>query len=117
MALQIFGRKLYKNTKKSSLYPQSLSIFIHKTPVVENHPTTGEITEITTAQVDTDGNHSLFLHEQLVYLHTGNKQKKVSNIASDEDIMENMFVILWNLSVISHVIFPQCSIFYFWPEI
>ena len=30
---------------------------------------------------------------------------------SDEDIMENdyMFVILWNLSVISHLIFPQCS--------
>ena len=34
---------------------------------------------------------------------------KVSNIASDEDIMENndMFVMLWNLSVISHLIFPQ----------
>ena len=50
------------------------------------------------AQVDIDGNHSLFLHEQLAHLHTGNTQKKVSIIASDEDIMENnyMFVILWN---------------------
>ena len=44
---------------------------------------------ITMAQVDTDGNHVLSLHEQLVHLHTGNKQKKVSNMASDEDIMEN----------------------------
>ena len=53
------------------------------------------------AQVDTDGNHGLFLHEQFAHLHTGNTQKKVSNIASDEDIMENnyMFVMLWNLSV------------------
>ena len=30
-----------------------------------------------------------------------------------EDIMENnyMFVMLWNLSVISHWIFPKCSFF------
>ena len=55
-------------------------------------------------QVYTDGNHGLFLHEQLSHLHTRNTQKKVSNIASDEDIMENnyMFGMLWNLSVISH---------------
>ena len=60
------------------------------------------------AQVDTDGNHDLFLHEQLAHLHTGNAQKKVSNIASDEHNMENnyMLVMLWNLSVISHLIFP-----------
>ena len=53
------------------------------------------------AQVDTDGSHGLFLHEQLTYIHTENTQKKVSNIASDEDIMENnyMFVMLRNLSV------------------
>ena len=46
------------------------------------------------AQVDTDGKHSLVLHEQLAHLHTRNTQKKVSNIASDEDILENnqMFV-------------------------
>ena len=44
------------------------------------------------AQVNTDGNHSLFLHEQLFHLHTGNTQKKVSNIASDEDIMENNYM-------------------------
>ena len=43
MALQILARKIDKNTKKSSLYSQSLLIFFHKTPVVENHPTTREI--------------------------------------------------------------------------
>ena len=60
---------------------------------------------MTTAQVDSDGNHGLFLHEQLTHLHTGNTQKKVSNMTSDEDIMENdyMFVMLWNLSVIRHI--------------
>ena len=31
VAFQVLGRKFYKNTKKSSLYSQSLLIFIHKT--------------------------------------------------------------------------------------
>ena len=30
VALQILGRKFYKNTEKASLYTQSLLIFIHK---------------------------------------------------------------------------------------
>ena len=61
------------------------------------------------AQVDTDKNNGLFLHKQLAHLQAGNTQKKVSNIAS-QDIMENyyMSVMLLNLSVISHLIFPQC---------
>ena len=71
-------------TKIPSLYSQSLLIFIYKTPIVENHPTIRDIKRITTAHVDTDGNHGLFLHEQLAHLHTGNTQKKVSNIASDK---------------------------------
>ena len=29
------------------------------------------------AQVDTDGNRGLFLHEKLSYLQTGNTQKKI----------------------------------------
>ena len=33
------------------------------------------------AQVNTDGNNALFLHEQLAHLHTGNTRKKVSNVA------------------------------------
>ena len=34
---------------------------------------------------------------------------EASNIASNEEIMENnyMLVMLWNLGVISHLIFPQ----------
>ena len=40
------GKKiLQKFLKKSSLYSESLLIFIHKTSVVENHPTTGETRE------------------------------------------------------------------------
>ena len=61
------------------------------------------------AQVDTDGNHGLFLHEQLAYLHTGNTQKKVSNTASDEDIMGNnhMFVMLWNFPTMLFLFLAQ----------
>ena len=58
------------------------------------------------AHVNTNAKHSLFLHEQLIHLHTENTQ----TIGFDEDIMENnyMFVImLWNLSVISHWIISQ----------
>ena len=65
-------------------------VFIHKTPVVENHPTTEVIRELLRPRSTPDGNHGLFLHEQLAHLHTGNTQKKAPNIASDEDIMENI---------------------------
>ena len=94
MAPQILEQKFYKNAKNSSLYSQSFLIFIHKTPVVESHLTTGEIRELLWPRLTQTG---IFLHEQLAYLQT-NTLKKVSNIASDEDIMENnyMFVILWN---------------------
>ena len=43
VTLQILRKKFYKNLKKSS---QSLLIFIHKIPVVKNHPTTREIREL-----------------------------------------------------------------------
>ena len=61
VALQILGRKFYKNTKKSSLYSQSLLIFIHRTPVVERHPITREIKRFKMAQVNTNGKHGLFI--------------------------------------------------------
>ena len=69
-------------------------------------------------QVDIDGYRGLFLHEQLADLCTGNTQKKVSTIVSDEDIKENnyVFVTSWNLTVISHLILQQCF-FYFWRKI
>ena len=44
--LQILGQNIYINTKKSSLYSQSLLFFIHKTPVVESHPTTSKIRDL-----------------------------------------------------------------------
>ena len=99
--LKVALRKFYKNTKESSLYSQSLYICIHKTPVVKNHLTTGEIRELLRPRFDTGRNHRLFSHEQLAPLHTGNTLKKVSIIASDEDIVENnyRFALLWNLSV------------------
>ena len=70
-------------------------------------------------QVDTGGHHGLFLHEQLAHLYTGNTQKEVSNIAYDEDTIENnyMFVMLWNVSVITHLILPQCFFSYFLRKI
>ena len=40
------GRKFCKNTEKSSVYSQTLLIFIYKTGVVENHPATAAIIEL-----------------------------------------------------------------------
>ena len=107
VALQILKRKIFKNTKKSPLCSQSLLIFIQRTLIVENNPKTREIRELLRPRSN-HGNHGLFCMKQLAHLHTGNKQEKVSNIASDDDIMENnyMFVMLWNVSVISNLIFP-----------
>ena len=101
MALQVLGRKFYKNTIKSSLYSQSLLIFIHKTPVVETNRTTSEIRDLLQHRSTPKGNTVCFLHEQLAHLHTGNYKDEASNIASDEDITENnyMFVTLSNLSL------------------
>ena len=56
VALQILGRNFYKNTKKSSLYSQSLLIFIHKTPVVENHSTTKKIRDLLRPRSTPTGN-------------------------------------------------------------
>ena len=55
VTLQILGRKLYKNTKKSSLYSQSLLIFIHKTLMVENHPITRVIRELLLSRLRATG--------------------------------------------------------------
>ena len=73
-ALQILERKFFKNTEKSSLYSQSLLIFIHKTPVFESHPTTREIRDLLRPKSTPDGKHGPFLHEQLAHLRTENAQ-------------------------------------------
>ena len=82
-------------------------IFIHKTLVVKSHPKTRAIRELLGPR-STPGKHGLFLHEQIAHLHAGNTQQKVLKIVSDEDIIENndMFVMFWNLSVISHLFYP-----------
>ena len=66
------GTKKLQNTKKSSLYSQSLLIFIHRTPVDNKRNW-----RFTMAHVDTNAKHSLVLHEQLIRLHTENTQTKL----------------------------------------
>ena len=55
-------------------------VFIHKTSETERHPKTREIRKFTTAQVDTNVKHGLFLFEQLAYLHTENTQTKLQTL-------------------------------------
>ena len=61
VALQILGRTFYENTKKSSLYSQSLLSFNHKTPTDENHPTTREIRDILRPRSTPTGNTVYFV--------------------------------------------------------
>ena len=69
VALQILGRKFYKNTKKSSLYSYSLFIFILKTPVIENHPTTKEIRELILPRLTPTGITVYFyISSSLIYI-------------------------------------------------
>ena len=60
VALQILGRKFYKNAGKSSLYSQSLLIFIHSTPVVERQPITREIRDLLWPRSTPTGNMVYF---------------------------------------------------------
>ena len=118
VALQILGQKVNKNTEKSSLYSQSLLIFIHKTPEVESHPTKREIRDLLRPRSTPTGNTVCFyMSSSLIYILKTTDQ--ASNIASNEDIMKNsyMFVILWNLRVIRHWILPQYLFSIFWHKI
>ena len=60
VALQTLGRNFYKNIKESSLYSQSLLIFIHRTPVVERHPITREIRDFLWPRSTPTGNTVYF---------------------------------------------------------
>ena len=60
LALQILGRKLYKNAEKSSLYSQSLLISIHKTTVVESHQITREVRDLLRPRLTLTGNTVYF---------------------------------------------------------
>ena len=84
-------------------------IFPFSTMFFANYPTTREIRDLLRPRSTPTGNTVYFyMSSSLIYIleiHRGS-----SNIASDEDIMEKnyMFVMLSNLSVISHLLFPQC---------
>ena len=67
------GRKFYKNTEKSSLYSQSLLIFI---PVVENHPTTGEIRELLRSRsTPTRITACFYMNSSLIYIMEKHRRK------------------------------------------
>ena len=118
VALQILGRKFYKNTKKSSLYSQSLLIFIHKILVVEKHPTKWEIRDLLLPRSTPTGIMVYFFYEKLAHLHTANTQKKVSNIACNEDIMGNNYMLVMLRIQASFVTsFSHNAFFYFWCKI
>ena len=67
------GTKILQNTKKSSVYSQSLLIFIYRAPVVERRPITREIRNWLTPTRNTV---YFYIHEQLVHLYTENTQAK-----------------------------------------
>ena len=66
------------------------------------------------AQVDTGWKRSIFTWTARSFTQW-KYTDEASNIVFDENIMKNnyMFVLLWNLSAISHWIFPQCFFFFF----
>ena len=92
VALQISGRQFNKNTEKSSLYSQSLLIFIHKTPVVENHPTTIKIRDLLRPRSTPTGNTVYFYMSSSLSFTYWKYTHEASNIASDEVIMENNYI-------------------------
>ena len=80
-----------------------------KKPVVENHPTTRKNRDLLRPR-STPAVITVYFTRAAPSFTYWEYTDEASNKASDEDIMENnyMFVILSNLSVISHLIFPQC---------
>ena len=80
VALQVLGRKFYKNTKKSSLYSQSLLVFIKKNHNSQKPSNNKRNYRFTMAQGNTNGKHGLSLHEQLTHLHTEDTQTKLQTL-------------------------------------
>ena len=69
VALQILGRKFYKNTKKSSFYSQSLLIFIHRTPLVERRPIKREIRDLLRPRSTPMGN-TVYFYMSRTFIYT-----------------------------------------------
>ena len=76
VALQILGRKFYKNTKESSLYFQSFLNFIHRTPVVERHPMTREIRDLLWPLSTPTGN-TVYFYMSSSFIYTLKIQTKL----------------------------------------
>ena len=58
-----------KLSSANSLYTQSLLIFVHKTPVVESHPTTREIKDLLWLRSTLTGNTVYFyMSSSLIYI-------------------------------------------------
>ena len=94
VALQILGQKFYKNTKNSSLYSQTLLIFIHRTPVVERHLITREMRNLLWPGSTPTGN-TFYFYMSSTFIYTL-KIHKASKILFDEDIKENNY--MFNMS-------------------
>ena len=115
VALQVLGWHFTKIVKKS---PLSLLIFIHRTSVVERHPITRELDIYYGRGWHHRETRSIFTWAARSFTHWKYTDEP-SNIAVDEDIMENnCMLMLWNLSVIRHWSFPQYFFFFnFWRQI
>ena len=69
VALQILGRKIYKNTENSSYYSQSLLFFFHRTSLVENHQTTRENRDLLRPRSTPTGNTVYcYMSSSLIYI-------------------------------------------------
>ena len=118
VALQILGRNFYQNTKKSSLYSQSFQIFIHRTPAVERHPITRESRDLLWPRSTLSGNTVYsYMSSTFIYNLKIHRRSFKHSFRWRYNGKYYMFVILRNLSVISHWIFPQYFFFYFWRQI
>ena len=76
------------------LYSQSLSSFVHRTPVVKRHLITKEIRDLLWPML-TPMRNTVYFYMSSSFIYTL-KIHRASNRALDEDIMENnyMFVML-----------------------
>ena len=63
------GTNILQNTEKSTLYSQRFLIFIHKTPIVESHPTTREIRDLLRPRLTPTGITVYFyMSSSLIYI-------------------------------------------------
>ena len=63
------------------------------------------------AHVATNAKHGLFLHEQLIYVHTEKYTDEASTIAFDEDIMENNYMFVMEFKLYKSLDIPTILFF------